>query len=68
MERATLSQKYQIVIPKAVREQMGWAPGQAFVFVPKGRIVHLVPQRDVSSLRGSLHGANPEGYRDRSDV
>lgn len=68
MDRATLSSKYQIVIPKAVRDAMGWEPGQALVFIPKGNIVHLVPQRDVWALRGALKSADPSGYRDRTDA
>jgi AbrB family looped-hinge helix DNA binding protein len=34
---ATLSSKFQISIPKAVREDQHWEAGQEFVFIPKGR-------------------------------
>lgn len=68
MESATLSSKFQIVIPKAIREAMGLEAGQTFIFVPKGNILNLVPQRDPRSLRGVLKGANPADYRDRSDA
>lgn len=33
---ATLSSKFQISMPKAVREQQHWSAGQEFVFIPKG--------------------------------
>lgn len=63
----TLSSKYQISIPKAVREQQHWQAGQEFVFIPKGAGVLLmpVPSRDV--LQGIAEGANPDHYRDRQD-
>ena len=34
---ATLSSKFQISIPKAVREELHWEAGQEFVFIPKGK-------------------------------
>ena len=34
---ATLSTKYQISIPKAIREEQHWKAGQKFVFIPKAR-------------------------------
>ena len=40
---ATLSSKFQISIPKAVRSQHGWHAGQVFAFIPKGTGVLLVP-------------------------
>ena len=62
-----LSSKFQISIPKEVREQQGWRPGQEFVFLPKGNSVVLAPIPDHDSLRGIAKGANPENYRDRND-
>ena len=62
-----LSSKFQISIPKEVRERQGWRAGQEFVFLPKGGGVVLVPVADRASLRGIAKGANPENYRDRTD-
>jgi len=64
---ATLSSKYQISIPKEVRERMAWKPGQKFAFVPNGDGVLIVPIPDREALAGIARGANPEGYRDRND-
>jgi AbrB family looped-hinge helix DNA binding protein len=33
----TLSSKFQISIPKGVREEQAWQAGQQFVFIPKGK-------------------------------
>ncbi len=68
MSAATkLSSKFQISIPKEVRERQGWRPGQEFVFLPEENSVVLVPVPDRESLRGAAKGANPENYRDRND-
>lgn len=64
---ATLSSKFQISIPKAVREELHWKAGQEFVFIPKGKGVLVMPVPELSQLAGLARGANPEGYRDRKD-
>lgn len=64
---ATLSSKFQISIPKAVREAQGWEAGQEFVFIPKDGGVLLVPVPTLEDLRGIAKGADPTGYRDRRD-
>lgn len=64
---ATLSAKFQISIPKAVRETQQWQAGQEFVFVPKGKGVLLMPVPDLEQLAGIAKGARASGYRDRTD-
>ncbi|MEI2736674.1 MAG: AbrB/MazE/SpoVT family DNA-binding domain-containing protein [Rhodoblastus sp.] len=64
---AKISSKFQVSIPKEVREQQGWKPGQELVFVPHGKGVVIMPKHDIDSLRGIAKGANTEGYRDRND-
>jgi AbrB family looped-hinge helix DNA binding protein len=64
---ATLSSKFQISIPKAVREEQHWQAGQRFVFIPKGKGLLLMPVPDFEDLRGLAKGANPSDYRDRDD-
>ena len=66
-DTATLSSKFQISIPKAVREAQGWEAGQEFVFIPKGTGVLLVPVPTLEDLRGIVSGADPSDYRDRRD-
>ena len=67
MATATLSSKFQISIPKEVRDQQDWSAGQEFVFIPKGKAVLLMPVPTLESLRGMAVGANAEDYRDRDD-
>jgi AbrB family looped-hinge helix DNA binding protein len=64
---ATLSSKYQISIPKAVRDAQKWTAGQEFVFVPKGSGVLLMPVPELSELAGLARGSKAERYRDRKD-
>jgi AbrB family looped-hinge helix DNA binding protein len=64
---ATLSAKFQISIPKAVRNTQQWKAGQAFAFIPKGTGVLLVPVPDAKDLKGLVPAGRPVDYRDRSD-
>jgi AbrB family looped-hinge helix DNA binding protein len=66
-DTATLSAKFQISIPKAVRTEQQWKAGQKFAFIPKGRSVLLVPVPEASELAGSVKGASAGNYRDRKD-
>jgi len=64
---ATLSSKFQISIPKAVREEQHWQAGQEFAFIPKGKGVLVVPVPELEQLAGIAKGADKSGYRDRKD-
>jgi AbrB family looped-hinge helix DNA binding protein len=66
MSTATLSSKFQISIPKEVRETLNLKPGQKLAFLCIGKSVKLVPQLRIEDLFGIAKGANPDGYRDRS--
>ena len=67
MYTATLTSKFQLSIPKAIREKLKLEAGQQFVFVTKGETITMVPKRDLTDIRGLLKGANPGDYRDRRD-
>ncbi len=67
MATTTLSSKFQISIPKEVRERQRWSAGQEFVFIPKGNGVLLIPVPELADLRGLAKGADPGDYRDRED-
>lgn len=64
-DTAKLSSKFQISIPKAVREPRRWRAGQVFAFIPKGEGLLLVPVPTVEQLSGMARGARKTGYRDR---
>jgi AbrB family looped-hinge helix DNA binding protein len=64
---ATLSAKFQICIPKAIRAARHWQAGQVFAFIPKGEGLLLVPVPKIEELSGLARGAKKEGYRDCAD-
>lgn len=64
---ATLSSKFQISIPKAVRDEQQWQAGQEFVFIPKGKGVLVMPVPTLDELSGIARGADKDDYRDRTD-
>jgi len=63
----TISPKYQVVIPKAIREELGLKAGQKLIALAKGGVVYLVPARHVGRLRGVAKGIDPSGLRDEAD-
>ena len=67
MQTATLSSKYQLAIPKAIRETLNLKAGQKFTVIAKGNVIELVPVRSLKAMRGFLKGANTDNYRDRRD-
>ena len=54
MEAVKISPKYQVVIPKKVRESMQLKPGQQMQVIEYGNRVELIPTRSVKSMRGFL--------------
>ena len=58
MDLTTVSPKYQVVIPKRVREQFNLEPGQQLQVIALPGRIELVPSRAPSALRGFLSGAN----------
>ena len=67
MYSATLSSKFQMSIPKGIRDSMGLKPGQRFSVIARGSTIELVPVGDIAQARGKLKGANTGDYRDRKD-
>ena len=58
MDLATVSPKYQVVIPKRVREQFGLIPGQQLQVIALPGRIELVPSQAPAALRGFLKGEN----------
>ncbi len=67
METATLSTKYQLVIPRAIRDRLGLAPGTKLTVLDKNGVIYLVPQRPIRSRRGIARGTSPRGLREKKD-
>ncbi|MBF0275166.1 MAG: AbrB/MazE/SpoVT family DNA-binding domain-containing protein [Nitrospinae bacterium] len=59
MSSVTISPKFQIVIPRKIRESLKLAPGQKIQMIPYGNRIELVPERKMSDMRGFLKGIDP---------
>jgi AbrB family looped-hinge helix DNA binding protein len=58
MDITTVSPKFQVVIPKRVREQFGLSPGQTLQVIALPGRIELVPSQPPAALRGFLQGKN----------
>lgn len=68
MESVTVSPKYQVVIPKRVRESLGIKPGQKVrVILFEGRI-ELIPIEPIEKSRGFLRGIDTNVEREKDRV
>lgn len=67
MPHATVSPKYQVVIPKEIRKEVPLVAGQVLQVLAKSGVITLVPDRPLSSLRGSARGMKIEGCREKQD-
>jgi AbrB family looped-hinge helix DNA binding protein len=67
MASTRVSAKYQVVIPKEIREGLSLRPGQEMQVIRKGNVIMLVPDRPISAYRGILRGMSTTGYREKKD-
>ena len=63
----TISTKYQIVIPRELREQFNLKPGQKVVFIPYKNSIRLVIVPSIKEARGIFKGMNTENIREEVD-
>ncbi|MBM3132850.1 MAG: AbrB/MazE/SpoVT family DNA-binding domain-containing protein [Chloroflexi bacterium] len=56
MDTVTVSPKYQVVIPRRVRESLGITPGQKVQVIQYGDRVELIPVKPIKQTRGFLKG------------
>jgi AbrB family looped-hinge helix DNA binding protein len=67
MATTTISPKFQIVIPKEVREKLRLTPKQRLHVLEKGGVITLVPEVPLKSLRGLLKGMSKSDLREKKD-
>jgi len=67
MSTTTISPKYQVVIPKDVREKLRLKSGQKLTVVAKGGVVYLVPEKPIESFKGFLKSMNTKDVREDTD-
>jgi AbrB family looped-hinge helix DNA binding protein len=65
MDIVKVSPKFQVVVPKRVREAIGLKVGQRLGIVAIGDQLRLVPVRSPRSMRGFLKGMDSSLVRER---
>ncbi len=67
MDTVTISPKFQVVIPRRVRERMRLRPGEKLEVISFDDRIELIPIRPMSEMRGFLKGLDPTFERERED-
>ena len=65
MPHAVISTKFQIVIPKEIRRDIGLKSGQVLQVIAKGGVITLVPDQPVARMRGYLKGMKKASLREK---
>ena len=65
MPSVTVSPKYQVVIPKAIRESLKLRPGQKLQITGYAGRIELVPEREIRELRGFVKGIDTRFKREK---
>jgi AbrB family looped-hinge helix DNA binding protein len=68
MQAVTVSPKYQVVIPRNVRDSLHLRPGQKLQVVEYDGRIELVPDRPLKELRGFLKGINTNFQREADRI
>ena len=68
MSSVTVSPKYQIVIPKEVRESLGIFAGQKIQVLTYQNRIELIPLRPMSEMKGFLKGIDTNIKREKDRV
>ena len=64
MHQVKVSPKFQVVIPKAVRQVLGIRPGQRLQVLSYGDRIELLPVREIGEMRGFLAGMDSSFERE----
>ena len=67
MAMTRILSKFQIVIPKEVRDKLHLATNQRLQILEKGRVITLVPEVPLKSLKGTLKGMSKRDLREKKD-
>jgi AbrB family looped-hinge helix DNA binding protein len=67
MNTATISTKYQVVIPKEIRNTLKILPGQRVKFICYDNRLEIIPLVDLKELVGIYEGMDTTIEREESD-
>lgn len=64
MEKVTISPKFQVVIPRSIREKLDLKPGQQVQVISYENRIVFIPLRPPQEMRGFLAGMSTDFERD----
>ncbi len=67
MDTVTVSPKFQVVIPKEIREDLNLRAGERLVVIEKGGTIHLIPVGKIKSMRGFISNVSLKELRDENE-
>lgn len=68
MNVVTVSPKYQVVIPKQIRKDLGVRPGAKLYVVEYNHRIEYIPQKPIQEMRGFLKGLDTSIKREKDRV
>ncbi len=68
MRSVTVSPKFQVVIPKEVRDSMGIVSGQKIQMLTYRNRIELIPVKPMKKMKGFLKGIDTEVKRDKDRI
>lgn len=68
MASVTVSQKYQVVIPKEIRDALGIVSGQKLQVLSYGNRIELIPIKPMHEMKGFVKGIDTDVTRDEDRV
>ena len=67
MNTVTISSKYQVVIPRQIREQFNLKPGQKIMFIPYNKTLRVVIVPSIEDAKGIFKGIDTDPLREKED-
>lgn len=67
MDLVTISSKYQVVIPRAIRDRFDLQPGQKIAFIPYDNHIHVVIVPPIEDALGLFEGIDADPQREKTD-
>lgn len=67
MDAVTISPKYQVVIPRVIRERMGLRPGEKLQVISFDNRIELIPIRSMREMKGFLKDFDPSFEREKDE-
>ena len=67
MNTVTISSKYQVVIPRPIREQFNLKPGNKIMFIPYNNTLRVVIVPPIEAALGIFEGMDVDPQREKAD-